>query len=92
MGWEDRDYNREDRPYGPRSFRGMGGGGGVRFGSRLTGSSVVTWLLVANVIIFLFDNIVSTSQRAAAISPSLHGYAPGNPLGPGTHSITSLVS
>lgn len=80
MGWENRDYNREDQPYGPRGYRGGGGGGagggggGFRFGSRLTGSSAVTWILVANIIVFLLDGILTNSQRGMGLSPFIHGH------------------
>ncbi len=66
MSWQDRDYSNEEQ------YRQMHSR--PAFGSRLTGSSVVTWLLVANVIIFLLDNILTYSTRAASLSPSLHGH------------------
>ena len=60
MGWQDRDYNREE--------------GGGTFGQRLSGRSVVMWLLIINVIIFLLDAIFTGSRRASALSLSELGY------------------
>ncbi len=60
MAWQDRDYNRE--------------GGSTSFGSRLSGHSVVKWLLIINVVVFLLDAIFSGSQRASALSLSELGY------------------
>ena len=61
MGWQDRDYNRDDE-------------GGSTFGSKLTGQSVVTWLLLINIIIFLLDSIFTGSRRASSLSLSDWGY------------------
>lgn len=66
MSWQDRDYSSEQQ------YRGMQGR--PAFGSRLTGSSVVTWLLVANVVVFMLDNILSGSTRGSSFSPSEHGH------------------
>ena len=61
MGWQDRDYNREDDE---RSS----------FGGRLNGQSVVTWLLLINIIVFLLDSIFTGSRRASSLSLSEWGY------------------
>lgn len=74
MSWKDRDYNREEASmFGGSSPRyggggGVGGGFGSRFGSRLRGGSVVTWLLVINVVVFLIDSVLSGSARGDALS------------------------
>lgn len=58
MAWDERDYYREE----PRT---------PGFMSRLGPQSVVTWLLVINVAIFLLDSILTGSARAGGAS-SLH--------------------
>ncbi len=63
MGWDNRQYYREDR-YG-------GGGGG--FGSRLNGHSVVTWLLGINAIVFLLNSVLAGGHRTQAIAPEIWG-------------------
>ena len=60
MAWYDRDYNREEQPTGG-------------FGRMLSSKSVVTWLIIINVVVFLLDAILTGSQRASALSPSLLG-------------------
>ena len=60
MAWDDREYYREGR-----------GGGGL--GSRLQGKSVVTWLLITNVVVFLLDGILTGSSRGGFLSPSESG-------------------
>lgn len=60
MGWQDRDYHREETP------RGLGG--------RLSAHSVVTWIIVINCIVFLLDGILTGSARAGSFSPSEWGY------------------
>ena len=57
MGWQDRDYHR----YDARSM----------FTSRFTGMSVVTWLIVINAVVTVWDGIFATSTRgnALAIAP-----------------------
>jgi len=52
MGWEDRDYYREPA------------GGGI--GGRLTGHSVVTWLLGINAVVFLLDSVLSSGSRTGS--------------------------
>lgn len=69
MSWEDRAYNRdEDYMFGSGERRGgQFGGGGFR--PRISGKSVVTWLLIINAIVFVLDNILTGSSRASGLSP-----------------------
>ncbi len=62
MAWHDRDYNREEQPTSSR------------LGGTLTGQSVVTWLLVINVVVFILDRVLTGSSRANAFSPFEWGY------------------
>lgn len=57
MAWADR-LNRQ-------GYRGDG----PRFGGRLRMMSVVTWLIIVNAGLFVIDGILSSSMRAATISP-----------------------
>ncbi len=59
MGWEDRDYSREESSVG--------------FAHRLSGHSAVTWLLVVNCIVFVLDAILTGSSRAGTLSPTFWG-------------------
>lgn len=59
MAWEDRDYSREPEETG--------------FRHRLSGHSVVTWLLAINFIVFVLDAILTGSTRGTALSPSYWG-------------------
>jgi membrane associated rhomboid family serine protease len=63
----NRDYMRsEARRYGGGGF---GGGGGISGGGgRLHGQSVVTWLLIANVVVFLWDGIFGTAMRGSFLA------------------------
>lgn len=67
MGWENRHYNQ----YGQQG--GFGGGGGS-LGGRLSGASVVLWLLGINAIVFVLDGVLTGSRRADALAPSYWGY------------------
>jgi membrane associated rhomboid family serine protease len=58
MAWHDRDYNRD--------------GGSLSTG--MAGKSVVTWLIIINVVIALLDGILTGSTRGSAFSPSEWGY------------------
>jgi membrane associated rhomboid family serine protease len=60
MGYQDRPYYRDEMSRSPLS--------------RLHGHSVVTWLLVINVAVFIIDSIVTGSQRAGGISPTEWGH------------------
>ena len=57
MGWQDRQY---DQGNGGGHIGGDGGGG---LGSRMGGKSVVTWLLIINVVVFLIDQILTSGAR-----------------------------
>ena len=59
MGWQDRDYHREQGSYGGR--------GGAGFGR--PGHSAVMWLLGINCAIFLLDGILASSQRGSTFAP-----------------------
>jgi membrane associated rhomboid family serine protease len=59
MAYYDRDYYREEST------------GGIR--RQLTGATVVAWIIGINVVVYLFDSIVSGSRRADAVSPSYWG-------------------
>ena len=59
MGWQDRHYQQ-------------GGGGGL--GDRLSGASVVTWLLGINGVVFLLDSVLGGSTRGNALAPSYWGH------------------
>lgn len=59
MGWEERDYHRDERG---SLFRRPGP------------VSVVTWLLVLNVGVFVLDAIFTGSMRASALSLSRWGH------------------
>jgi membrane associated rhomboid family serine protease len=68
MSWQDRHYNQDDFAGGPAS----GGGGG--FSNRLTRRSVVTWLLVINLVVFLWEGVFAGSTRGGVLSISEHAY------------------
>jgi len=74
MGWRDRDYARE--PDAGMGWRGDRGGGriGGGFAGRLSGASVVIWLLGINCVIFLLDQILGGSSRASALAPVVWCY------------------
>ncbi len=59
MAWEDRDYNR---------------GGGSVLGGRLGKRSVVTWLLVLNIAVFIWDTIFAPSSRGSAMAVEQYAY------------------
>ena len=66
MSWQDRAYNQENAG---------GHGGGSRGGSMLAGGmgggkSVVMWLMIINVVVFLIDGVLSNGSRTKAISPA----------------------
>lgn len=65
MAWHDRDYNQE----GMSGFGGRGGGGGASIGGRLSGASVVMWLLGINAVVYLLDGVLSNGARTEGISP-----------------------
>lgn len=59
MAWDDRDYYRDEQRAGPMN--------------RLGAQSVVTWLMVLNVVVFVIDSIFTGSARAGALSLSRWG-------------------
>ena len=61
MGWEERDYHRDE-------------GGSGRLFTRPGSMSVVTWLLVINAAVFLLDSIFTGSTRAGLLSLSRWGH------------------
>ena len=70
MSWRDRDYARD-------SEAGMGFGGGRIGGGlsgRLSGASVVTWLLGINCVVFVLNVIFVDSKYAPALAPVLWCY------------------
>lgn len=71
MSWEDRDYNQERAGFS--GLGGMGRGGGRAIGGGGRGKSVVMWLLIINVVIFLVGGILSSGRRTQAISPHYWG-------------------
>lgn len=79
MGAGDRDYLREEarRWGGGGSGSGGGGGGGGmrggRFGRGMDSKSVVTWLLIINVGVFLIDRVLGGAQRMSSIAPTNWG-------------------
>lgn len=68
MGSGDRDYLREEakRWGGGGSGGGMGGG---RFGGGFDSKSMVTWLLLINVGVFLIDSVMGSARRGAVLAP-----------------------
>ncbi len=68
MSWQDRDYNQEGGGFG-----GMGRGGGGAIGRGFGGKSVVMWLLIINVVIFMLDGVLSSGSRTQSISPYYWG-------------------
>ena len=69
MGWEDRHYNQEGGGFG-----GGGGGGAGALGRLGGGKSVVTILLITNVVVFVLDSILSGGSRIPGwASPYLQG-------------------
>jgi len=69
MGAGDRDYLREEAK---RWGNGGGGGGGVRggrFGGGFDSKSMVTWLLLINVGVFLIDSVMGSARRGAVLAP-----------------------
>ena len=64
MSFENRDYYRQE------SARY---GGGMGFGNRLAGASVVMWILVGTAIVFILDTILTGSTRGSAASLSRWG-------------------
>lgn len=77
MGFEDRDYYRDEDQ--PSMFKGGGaggggfGGGGGMLGGRLGSAPVTKWLLITCAAIFLLDSILFGSQRASMLSPMTWG-------------------
>lgn len=65
MAWHERDYNQENLG----GFGGRGGGGGASIGGRLSGASVVMWLLGINAVVYLLDGVLSSGARTQGISP-----------------------
>lgn len=66
MSWEDRHYNK-----GGYNDGHSGGG----FGSRMRSGSVVMWLLIINVVVFVVDGILSSGTRVPEwASPFMLGY------------------
>ena len=64
MGSDNRDYFRdEERRYS------CGGGGGGTFGRGMSGKSIVTWLLIINFVVFVFDGVFGGAQRGSALAP-----------------------
>ncbi len=70
MGWEDRDYNQASA--GGGGFGGRIGGGGI--GGRMGGASIVKWLMIINVVVFVWDSIFSGSERGSAASIGQYAY------------------
>lgn len=65
MAWADRPYNSDNDT--PRFGGGMGGG-------MAGGKSVVTWLLILNIVVFLIDYILTSGARVPNwMSPYLMG-------------------
>src|SRR5690606_25472364 len=60
MSFHDRPYYRDEPQAGFMS-------------QRLSGHSMVTWLLAINIIVFVLDAILTGSRRAAMASPSYWG-------------------
>jgi len=60
MGWQDRQYHREQSSFG---------GGG--FGRQ--GMSMVTWLMAINCVVFLLDGVLLGSLRGSGAAPSRFG-------------------
>ncbi len=60
MAWEERSYYRE----------GRGGG----FGASFSGKSVVTWLMIINVVVFLWDGIFGAAARGGFLAFAPIGY------------------
>ncbi len=58
MGWQDRDYSREETyaPWRPH-----------------TGLSVTLWLLIINCVVFILDGILGASRRGSFLAPSQWG-------------------
>ncbi len=71
MGAGDRDYLREEA-----KRWGNGGGGamrGGRFGGGFDSKSMVTWLLLINVGVFLVDSVLVGSSQGGGIAPRVWG-------------------
>ncbi len=60
MAYYERPYY-QDQPRSP-------------FGGRLTGKSVVTWLMIINIVVFLLDGVFHGSSRASALTPIQYFY------------------
>ncbi|MEM0913493.1 MAG: rhomboid family intramembrane serine protease [Planctomycetota bacterium] len=58
MAWEDRDYYRDRPRFG---MNGMGRG------------SVVTWLIVINLVMWVLDTMLTAASRGGALSPFIWG-------------------
>lgn len=67
MAWTDRDYNRPDRDDGGSCGVGFG-----RFG--MGRHSVVMWLIIINVVVFVWDGIFAGSQRGSMLALGAHCY------------------
>ncbi len=73
MSWETRDYNRPT--YTGSYGAGEGGGGGRRvLGGWQGGKSVVSWLLIINLVVFVLDSILIGSRRASFLAPYEFGH------------------
>lgn len=59
MSSENRDYMRDEA-------RRYGGGGGL--GARMAGQSMVKWLLIINVVIFVWDSIFISATRGGMLA------------------------
>ena len=68
MAWHERDYNQTQTSEGG-GFGGLRRGGGI--GGGFGGASIVKWLLIINVVVFVWDSIFLGSQRGsgAALAP-----------------------
>lgn len=70
MGAGDRDYLREEaRRWGGGGSGGGGGMRGGRFGRGMDSKSVVTWLLIINVGVFVIDSVMGSARRGAVLAP-----------------------
>jgi rhomboid family protein len=68
MSWQDRSYNQEGGGIG-----GIGRGGGALAGGLGGGKSIVMWLLIINVVVFMLDSVLSGGARSRGLSPSYWG-------------------
>lgn len=72
MGSDNRDYFRNEA----KRYRGGGG----RLGG-MSGKSMVTWLLIINFVVFVWDNIFGTAARGSFLEIGPWGYfSPGEAI------------